>query len=303
MSTATQVKQDVRGFLLLYMVMTLWASAFVGIREGLNYFTPGSLALLRFIVASLCITVMYLRLPKQKHRPTLKETLQMMILGAVGLGLYNITLNTGEVTLSSATASFIIGQIPVFATGFAIIFLREKLPSYGWLGMLISFTGILLIALTDHQGTTQEKITLGALYTLIAAISGALYAVLQKPLLKKFHPFHFSAYAFWGATLLLSIYTPQLWHELPHAKQIGIASTIYLGIFPSAIAFAAWSYSLARMPACHAAIFLYLIPVITLLLGWLVLNELPTSWDITGGLLILAGAWQLQHQTKKNLSQ
>ena len=73
----------------------LWASAFVGIRVGLQDYSPEALALLRFIVASICMSIVYFRLPKRSETQLI-DVIKMMGLGFIGIGVYNIALNYGE---------------------------------------------------------------------------------------------------------------------------------------------------------------------------------------------------------------
>src|SRR5579883_3143052 len=110
----------------LVVTVFLWASAFVGIRAGLLGYSPEGLALLRYLIASICMGIIYFRLP-QRSTMRFFDICALLAIGAVGIGIYNITLNHGELTVSSGMSSFIISQSPIITTVFAIIFLREKL--------------------------------------------------------------------------------------------------------------------------------------------------------------------------------
>src|SRR5579862_9221884 len=97
--------------LAILIVVVLWASAFVGIRIGLQGYSPGSLALLRFLVASICMFFVYL---KQTKRPHIKgqDLCIVLIAGFVGIGFYHIALNFGEIVVPAGIASFVISQSP-----------------------------------------------------------------------------------------------------------------------------------------------------------------------------------------------
>jgi drug/metabolite transporter (DMT)-like permease len=286
----------------LFIAMFLWASAFVGIRAGLQSYSPGSLALLRFIVASIAIFLIFLRLQKRSVI-TFNEILRLLIIGATTRGIYHITLNYGELTVSSGIASFIISLSPIITAAFAFVFLRERLNKYGVMGMAISFLGVLLILLAEEG---ELKLNMGVLYVLTAAFAGSIYSILQKPYLKKYHAIEVTAFMMWGATLALLYYLPQLTQEILHASWTASLSVVYLGIFPAAIAYLCWNYALAEMPASQAVNFLYFMPLIATLLGWLLLGEIPVILSLIGGLIALAGVWvvnESQRVKKKNNNQ
>jgi drug/metabolite transporter (DMT)-like permease len=192
--------------LALAIAMILWASAFVGIRAGLQSYSPGALALFRFTIASVCMYFIYMRLPN-RSKMELTDIIWLLVLGAVAIGIYHVALNYGELLVPSGTASFIISQSPVITTLLAIIFLRERLTFFGVLGMAISVFGVALIM---FGGNADLKFQVENFYILLAALMGSLYSVLQKPFLKKYHAIEVTAYIIWGATLPLLFYLPEL---------------------------------------------------------------------------------------------
>lgn len=267
--------------------MTLWASAFVGIRAGLQGYSPGVLALLRFTIASLCILFVYLRLPP-REKIKRRDAVGLLLLGAVTLGGYQVALNYGEQTVSSCIASFVISQSPIITTFIAIFFLRERLNGLGVLGMTISFLGVALILLGKNG---QFNLDQGFFYVCLAALANSIYSVLQKPFLKKYHVIDVTAYLIWGSILPMLVFLPNLSHELVQASWTATFSAIYLGIFPGVIAYLGWSYVLAKMPASRAANFMYFMPVVATLLGWVWLGEMPPLLSLFGGIVALLGVW------------
>lgn len=265
----------------------LWASGFVGIRAGLQGYSPEGLALFRYLIASVCMAIIYYRMPSRNTIRTL-DALALMGVGVIGIGVYNITLNYGELTVSSGMASFITSQAPIITTILAIVFLGERANKFRILGFLISIAGVALIAMGENAGLTLDT---SILYILIATLAAGLYSVLQKPFLKRYHAIEVTTYIIWGATLFLSIYTKQLQYDLMHATLNTTLTVVYLGIFPAAIAYLAWSYVLAQIPASRAVSFLYFMPFVATLLGWLCLDEVPILMSVIGGLLAISGVW------------
>lgn len=268
----------------------LWASAFVGIRYCLHTYHPGSLALLRYLIASVCMGIVYYFIPHKT--PLRKRDIPTIILcGLLGIGFYNISLNYAELSIPAAIASFTISQAPVLSTILAIIFLGERPKFLVFVGIGISFFGVLLIALSQQQTATTTLTSHGLMMLIITLFCSSLYAVIQKPLFKHLNPIQFVCYAIWAGTALLCIYLPQLQQDLKTAPLSSLYCIIYLGIFPATIAYLLWSYLLAQASVSKVTSIFYAIPIITMGLGWLFLNEIPKTFALIGGLIALAGAY------------
>ncbi len=273
--------------IILLVGVTLWASAFAGIRAGLEGYTPGALALLRFLIASICMAILFIKIPK--HIPmTWRDRILLLLNGMFGLGFYNIALNYGELEVSSGIASFIISLSPLVTVIFALFFLGEIITINMIFGMLISVFGVGLIMFGK---THHFAMQIALFYVFIAMIIGGVYSVLQKPFLRKYHAIAVTSYIIWGAALLLLIYTPQMIHNIQTASWHATCSIIYLGIFPATGGYIAWSYALKEMPASQAANYLYFMPIIATGIGWLWLGEVPTFLSLIGGLIALFGVW------------
>lgn len=270
----------------IFFMLLFWGSAYVGIRAGLKSYSPGCLALLRYLVASLCIAFIYLH-ARNFRRLSLFEISLAAISGIFSFTIYSIALNYGELTVTAGIAGFIISQIPVILTLLAAIFFREKIAWFGWLGTSISFLGIVLIAIGESEGAHFD---IGVIWILIATFSGSFYALLQKKLLKTMHPIELTALSIWTGTAAMLFYLPNLLQEIPKASLTATLWVVYIGIFPAAIAYLLWTYILAQMPTTKAASYLYLVPLFATALGWLILNEIPHPLAIIGGFIALGGA-------------
>lgn len=273
----------------------LWASAYVAIRAGLQDYSPEGLALLRYLVASVCIGIIYYRMPARSTM-RFKDICGMMCLGAVGIGFYNIALNYGELTVSSGMASFIISQAPIMTALLAMVFLGERLTLFHVLGFIVSIFGVTLITIGEEGGFSWS---VNIAYVFLAALAGSCFTLLQKPFLKRYHAIEATTYVIWGGTLFLCIYAPKLQQDLSHASLLATMNGIYLGIFPAAIGYVAWSYVLSEVTAARATTFLYFTPFIATLLGWLFLGEVPVILSIFGGLLAIVGVWLVNQSYRR----
>jgi len=269
----------------LVIAITLWASAFVAIRAGLRGYSPGSLALLRYLIASTCMLPLYLQVPN-RQKFNAPEVLKLLIIGMIGIGFYNVTLNYAELTVSSGMASFIISQCPLLTVILAVIFLKERLNKIKLFGFGLSIIGVAFITLSEKGALGWDQ---SLIYIFLATFAGGLYNFLQKSILSKYHAIEATAYIIWGGTLALLIYLPQLSSEISHASVQPTLMAVYLGIFPAAIGYVAWSYVLAEIPASRAVSFLYFSPFVASLLGWLCLGETMLWTALLGGVIAIIG--------------
>lgn len=275
---------DLRPYLSAGLTVVLWASAFPGIRAGLHAYSPAHLALVRYAAASL--TLGGYALVKHLRLPGFRDLVGMALLGLVGIAFYGVALNIGEVSVPSAVASFLIQTGPIFVALEARVWLGERLHRLGWLGILISFSGVAVIAWSGRSGFTIDS---RALLILSAAFAFSLYVVGQKPLLKRYTAVEFATYAVWASACVLLFFLPGLPEEVRAAPLSDTLAVIYLGVFPAAIGYVTWAYALTHIPASRAASFLYLQPLLVLGIAWIWLGELPSVLALSGGVLVLAG--------------
>ena len=268
----------------LAATLVLWASAFAAIRKALQHYAPTHLAFSRFLVASVVLAVVATF--SKVRLPVLSDVPRVLLVGLLGIAGYNIALNYGEVTVTAGAASFIVNTVPIWTSLLSVILLRESVSPVAWLGIGLSFSGVALIAASESGGF---RFGAGAMALVCAAIFQALYFVLQKPLLTKYGAFPVVCYAVWAGTFAMLPFALNLKSGLVTADDSSSVAVLYLGVFPSTVAYLCWSYVLERMPASRAAPFLYVVPVLTLAIAFVWLGERPAVLSLAGGLLALGG--------------
>jgi len=274
----------------------LWASAFVGIRDALNSFSPEGLALLRFIVASIGIAVIYLRLPSKLLRSPL-EIAKIMGLGVIGIGVYNITLNHGELTVSSGIASFIASQSPVISAIIAVLVLNEKMSMQRVAGLAISIIGVLLMSVVKENGFEWDP---NILYLFLSTLAGSVYTIGLKAFYQKYPPVEVTALGIWGGTLfMLMTQFSHLQQDWQTASLFDTLTVVYLGLFPGVLAYICWGYTLSKIPVIRATSFLYFMPFLATLLGWLYLGETLLWQAMIGALLAIMGVFLVNRSYRK----
>jgi drug/metabolite transporter (DMT)-like permease len=276
---------DLRTAVALTVTVLLWSSGFAGIRAGLQAYGPGELALLRFGVASLAFAVYALatRMPMPERR----DLPGLGLAGLLGVTLYHLGLTFGQRTVTAGAAALLVNASPIFTALLSTLFLRERLGVRGWLGILVSFGGIALIAFGEGKGV---RFSPGALLVLLAAASTSVYFVYQKPFTARYGPLRITAYVLWSGTLwMLPGFAASLPGQLAAAPWSATAAVVYIGLFPAALAYLTWSYVLSRLQPARAASFMFLIPPLAIVVAWLWLREIPTLLSLAGGAVALVG--------------
>jgi drug/metabolite transporter (DMT)-like permease len=266
------------------VTVVLWASAFPAIRAGLDGFSPGGLAVIRFVVASAAVALLAIRSGiRLPQRPDLGA---IAVIGLLGFTAYNLALNQGERTVTAGSAALIVNSVPAITALFAAAFLGDRLPRRAWLGIAISFAGVAIITAGEGEGIAADP---AALLVVLAAVAQAAFFVLQKPYLGRYGPLELTVWAIWAGTLPLLVFTPTAVSELGVARSEAIIAAVWLGLFPGAIAYSTWAFALARSDASRLTTLLYLVPVVTIGIAYLWLAEVPAAVSVLGGGIAIIG--------------
>src|SRR5215213_10117437 len=245
---------DARLLAAVVAAVVFGASAYAAIGAALASYPPGPLALLRMLIASAALAVYAavsgMRLPEARDLPA------AVLAGLFAFALYNVALNYGQLTASAGAASLIVASIPIFTAVLAAAFLRERLDALGWSGIAVGFLGVALISVGEGGGF---GVNAGALLVLLAAVSASVYFAFQKPYLQKYGSVAFTAYAVWAGALLLPFF-PGLIGEVRSAPPRATLAVVYLGVFPTVVAYASAAYVFSRLPASRAVTLEYLFP-------------------------------------------
>ncbi len=278
------MRTDTRTLAAAAATIVTWASAFAAIRVALTAYTPEHVALGRFLVASAALAGYAALFPMR--RPERRDLPMIALLGFLGVTVYHVALNYGEVTVTAGAASLLLSSAPIFTALLATAFLGERLRVWGWAGIALSFCGAALISVGEGKGL---RFAPGALFLLVSAVCFSLYAILSKPYLTKYRALELSTYAIWAGTLSLFFFARGFADAVRAAPQSATLALLYLGVFPTALAYATWAYTLSQTPASSAASFLYLVPALAIAIAWIWLGEAPTPLALAGGALALAG--------------
>ena len=270
------------------VTVTLWASAFVGIRAVIDDFGPGSLAVGRLAVGSIALGVIVAI--RGWRRPARRDLGLIIGSGLLWFAIYNLSLNEAEHNLDAATSAMLVNTGPIFIALFAGLFLGEGFPSRLVLGLGVAFVGTLLIGFASSSAPAAGgNAVLGIALCLVAAVAYAAGVTLQKPALRRVSALNVTWLACVTGMVACLPFAPQLVSELGSAEPASIGWLVYLGLFPTAIAFTTWAFALSRTAAGRLGSMTYLVAPIVIVMAWAILNEVPTWLAIAGGALCIGG--------------
>lgn len=210
----------------------------------------------------------------------------VIVWGLAWFGVYNLVLNAAERHLDAGTAALLVNLAPMIVAVLAGLLLGEGFPRRLIVGMLVAFAGVAVIAAATSTGTVDP---VGVGLGLAAAVLYGGAATLQKRLLQYVDAATMTWIGCLAAAVACLPFLPELIRELAAAPLSSTLAMVYLGVFPTAIAFTTWGYVLARFSAGRTAATTYAVPAVVVLLSWLLLQEVPPVAALFGGALALAG--------------
>ncbi|HBC4172646.1 TPA: DMT family transporter [Staphylococcus aureus] len=272
-------------FLSYLFTIILWGSAFPMIKIALNDFSAESLSAFRLILATIILLpfVIIKKLPT----PELRDIPVIFILGFCGFVIYHTALNFGETLISAGISGILVSTTPIFSSALAYIFLKEHFSKWNWLSSLVAFIGISIISISKDDYTTIN--VLGVFIILLASFSESLYFTFQKKYIEKYGFIAFTLYTIMASSPFMLIFIPEIINNIHGATFTSIVSVLYLAIFPTIIPYVLLAYIVKSVGVSDATMSLYLTPIVSLLLSYLLLDELPTTLAIIGGIITLLG--------------
>ncbi len=270
------------------VTVVLWASAFVGIRALADDLSPGAFAFGRLLVGALALgLIVALRRPALPKRR--RDLAMIAASGVVWFGGYFTILNAGEGLVDAGTAAMLVNVGPILIAAFAGTFLGEGFPPRLVIGSAIAFAGTVIIGVATGASSTEPNAPLGVVLCLLAALAYATGVTIQKPVVARVPALTVTWIACTVGMLVTVPFAPLLAGELGSAGPDALPWIVYLGVFPTAIAFTTWAFALNRTTAGKLGSTTYLVPPVAIGLAWLMLAEVPPALAFAGGALCIGG--------------
>ncbi|WP_246264433.1 DMT family transporter [Acrocarpospora pleiomorpha] len=283
--TETVAMVDRRALAAVGVTLVLWASAFVSIRSAVAFYSPGALALGRLLAGSAALVVILLlrgeRLPPRAAWPGI------VVSGVLWFGVYMVALNWGEQEVDAGTAAMLVNIGPIVIALLSGFLLKEGFPRPLLIGLAVSFGGALLVGYS-MSGAGSSSV-LGVVLCVVAAVSYAIAIVAQKPALAHASALQVTTFGCVIGAVICLPFAGQLIDQVGSAPLPATLNLLYLGVFPTALAFTTWAYALARTTAGKLGATTYVVPAMVVLMSWAFLAEVPGWLTLAGGALCLVG--------------
>ncbi|MFB7335621.1 DMT family transporter [Streptomyces adustus] len=267
------------------VTVVLWASAFVSIRSAGAAYSPGALALGRLLTGALALGALWA--VRREGLPPRSAWRRIAVSGVLWFGFYMVVLNWGEQQVDAGTAALVVNIGPLLIAVLGARLLGDALSPRLVAGMAVSFAGAVTVGLSMSGGGGSSA--LGVVLCLLAAVAYAGGVVTQKPALERASALQVTTFGCLVGAVVCLPFTGQLVREAGEAPLSATLNMVYLGLFPTALAFTTWAYALARTTAGRMGATTYAVPALVVLMSWLVLGEVPGVLTLAGGALCLAG--------------
>lgn len=282
-------KTEITGHFLAFVTIFIWGTTFISTKLLLKTLSPIEILFLRFTLGLLLLLAIYphrLRVREKKHE------LYFAAAGLCGITLYYLLENIALTYTLTSNVGVIISIAPFFTAIFAHLFLDgEKLRLQFFIGFGIALIGIFLISF--HGNSRLELNPLGDILAILAAVVWAAYSVLTRKIsrfqyntIQVTRRTFFYGLIFMIPALFIFGFEPDL-HQL--MRPTNVFNLLFLGLGASALCFVTWNSAVKLLGAVKTSVYIYMVPVITVVTSVLVLKETITGMLGIGVLLTLAG--------------
>ena len=268
--------------LAVFSTVFFWGSSFPAMSFLLETSNPLILASGRFSLAALLSVIWCINNYKQKVK--LNHLLRYFFAGFIGIFLYNLFLNYGQESVSAGASSFIVNCNPLFTALIGFFILKQKVSYIHWIGIIFCMFGVSLISFDQEGGL---NIGSGSSLILFAAILTAIYFHLVKPLILIYGTVTSTAYTIIFGTMPMLFWFPETYNFISESSNEIKLTYLWLALFPTALGYLTWTYSVGFFGANKASLFLYLIPPVSIILNFLWYDKHPSIITILGGLIII----------------
>ena len=285
---------NIKAILKTLFAVTVWGASFIATKVVLQDVSPITVVWLRFSMGVLILGVA-VAMRRQFSFPNRNEWAYFALLGFLGITFHQWLQSNGLQTSEAGTTAWIVSTTPVFMALLGRVVLKERL---GWLkimGILLAFAGVLLVVSKgDLESVSVGRFgAAGDKLILVSAVNWAVFSVLSRRGLKSYPAGLMMFYVMTLGWIFTSVTffagtNPSEISNLTFDGWLGVA---FLGIFCSGLAYIAWYDALQTLSAAQTGVFLYIEPLVAVVVAFFVLGEPVTVVSLIGGGVILLGVW------------
>lgn len=276
--------------LAITFTAVIWGLSFLSIKVSVAVIPPMTLALVRFLMASVILTVM-IKIIEPRSKLRKKDIPALSLAGVIGITVYFFFENNGVKMTTASVASIIIAAIPILSILADYIFFKSPLSPYKVFCVLLSILGVYLVVGANLSGPNGRGNLPGNLMMLGAALSWVFYAIITRPLGKKHSQLYIVTYqTIFGTICLIPFSLLEMggWQPVSIVVMLNVA---FLGVFCSALGYYLYVYALKILGIGVVSLFINLIPVVTVISSYFILKETISPAQMAGGALIVVSVY------------
>lgn len=280
---------------MLLILSAIWGSAFIAIKLSLEYFAPVSVASYRLIIASIFLLIFYI-IGQYKTLLSKKDLLMLIFVGVVGNFLPFYLISWSEQFIQSSTAGILMGIGPILTLVLSHFLTKDdKINSVKLISIIVGFIGVLFIFEIDSLFSFQSSNSLQLIskfLIIIAALGYMISNIVAYNTLKHIDSFSITFFAtLFGALISIPFLIFSEFNQPSYFSIKSILPILYLGIFPTALAFQLRYHITKTSGPVFLSYVAYLIPIFALIWGFILLSEKIYFSSIVGITLILIGVF------------
>ena len=277
----------------------VWGTTFISTKVLLDSFEPLEILIYRFVIGYIALWCLKPQILKWQG---IKKELAYFITGLSGVTIYFLGENISLTMTYTGNVSIIVSTAPLFTAICACLMTKTERPTkYFWGGFVLAIAGIAMI---NIGGTQIDAAHIkGDLLALGAAAVWGVYSVVLKEHVGESVPVivRTRRIFFYGLLTMIPcvLFMKPKFHPERLIWPVNAGNILFLGILATAGAYATWNYAVARLGVMKSSVYIYLIPVITIICSAVILNEKITIGGIMGCLLTMAGLFLSEKKTGK----
>ncbi len=276
------------GHLSALLTIIIWGTTFISTKVLLTGFQPVEILFFRFVMGLLALL---LACPRRLKCAGRKQELTFAAAGLCGICMYYLLENIALTYTMASNVGVIISTAPFFTAILSRVFMKEeKLRPGFFIGFAVAMAGIFLMS---FNGSRLKLNPVGDLLALAAALVWACYSILTRKIssfgydtVLTTRRVFFYGVLFMIPALFLFDFKPGLSR---FSDPVYVFNIIYLGLGASALCFVTWNYAVKVLGAVKTSVYIYVVPVITVVVSTLILHEEITVFTVIGTVLTLAG--------------
>jgi drug/metabolite transporter (DMT)-like permease len=269
-----------------------WGINFGIVKSAYQDLPPVLFAAIRFTISGILVIILTLWREKGLWIQG-KDVVRVVVVGAMGLGLYQILWSLGLNITSASNSALILSTSPLLGVIYVDLIKKEPVERRQYLGMLLALTGVILVILKPTSRLHFSFDTLwGDLLTLVAGLCSTIFfSVGSKPLLNVYSPMRLMGYCMIiGASVLwiATLFMPQsiAWGQMGTKAWWSLGYAI---VFSGVLGHICWYEGIKQVGVTKSMVYLYFIPICAVLFNYFLMGEKIFFQQILGGALILLG--------------